>query len=146
MHPNDGRVVSNFIVQALKNEPITLYGDGSQTRAFCYVDDLIEGFLRMMDAPDTVTGPINLGNPVETSVAELAQLIIDLTGSRSQITHKPLPVDDPIQRCPDISEAKKVLKWEPRTPLKPGLERTIAYFEKLLTEHGEIAERESVAA
>jgi UDP-glucuronate decarboxylase len=146
MHPNDGRVVSNFIVQALKNEPITLYGDGSQTRAFCYVDDLIAGFLRLMDAPDTVTGPINLGNPVETSVAELAQLIIDLTGSRSQITHKPLPVDDPIQRCPDISQAKKVLKWEPRTPLKPGLERTIAYFEKLLTEHGEIAKRESVAA
>ncbi|MBV9587813.1 MAG: SDR family oxidoreductase, partial [Alphaproteobacteria bacterium] len=103
MHPNDGRVVSNFIVQALKNEPITLYGDGTQTRAFCYVDDLIEGFLRMMDAPDTVTGPINLGNPVETSVAELADLIIDLTGSRSKITHKPLPVDDPIQRCPDIS-------------------------------------------
>jgi UDP-glucuronate decarboxylase len=146
MHPNDGRVVSNFIVQALKNEPITLYGEGTQTRAFCYVDDLIEGFLRMMDAPDTVTGPINLGNPVETSVAELANLIIDLTGSRSKITHKPLPVDDPIQRCPDISQAKDVLKWEPRTPLKPGLERTIAYFEKLLSEHGEIAKRESVAA
>ena len=146
MHPNDGRVVSNFIVQALKNEPITLYGDGSQTRAFCYVDDLIEGFLRMMDAPDTATGPINLGNPVETSVAELASLIIDLTGSRSKITHKPLPVDDPIQRCPDISQAREVLKWEPRTPLKPGLERTIAYFEKLLSERGEITKRESVAA
>ena len=146
MHPNDGRVVSNFIVQALKNEPITLYGDGRQTRAFCYVDDLIEGFLRMMDAPDTVTGPINLGNPVETSVAELAEIIIDLTGSRSKITHKPLPVDDPIQRCPDISQAKQVLKWEPRSPLKPGLERTIAYFEKLLVERGEIGKRESVAA
>ena len=106
MHPNDGRVVSNFIVQALKNEPITLYGDGSQTRAFCYVDDLVEGFLRMMDAPDEVTGPMNLGNPVETSVAELAQLVIGLTGSRSKIPHKPLPVDDPIQRCPDISQAK----------------------------------------
>jgi UDP-glucuronate decarboxylase len=146
MHPNDGRVVSNFIVQALKNEPITLYGDGSQTRAFCYVDDLIAGFLRVMDAPDTVTGPINLGNPVETSVAELAQLIIDLIGSRSKITHKPLPVDDPIQRCPDISQAKSVLKWGPRTPLKPGLERTIAYFDKLLTDRGDIAKRESVAA
>jgi UDP-glucuronate decarboxylase len=146
MHPNDGRVVSNFIVQALKNEPITLYGDGSQTRAFCYVDDLIEGFLRMMDAPDTVTGPVNLGNPVETSVAELADLIIDLTGSRSTITHKPLPVDDPIQRCPDISQARQALKWEPRSPLKPGLERTIAYFEKLLVERGEIGKRESVTA
>jgi UDP-glucuronate decarboxylase len=146
MHPNDGRVVSNFIVQALKNEPITLYGDGSQTRAFCYVDDLVEGFLRMMDAPDEVTGPMNLGNPVETSVAELAQIVIELTGSRSKITHKPLPVDDPIQRCPDISQAKSVLKWEPRTPLKPGLERTIAYFDKLLTDRGEIAKRESVAA
>jgi UDP-glucuronate decarboxylase len=146
MHPNDGRVVSNFIVQALKNEPITLYGDGTQTRAFCYVDDLIEGFLRMMDAPDTVTGPMNLGNPVETSVAELAQMVIDLTGSRSEITHKALPIDDPIQRCPDISQAKSVLNWEPRTALKLGLERTIAYFDKLLSERGEITKRESVAA
>ena len=146
MHPNDGRVVSNFIVQALKNEPITLYGDGTQTRAFCYVDDLIEGFLRMMDAPDTVIGPMNLGNPVETSVAELAHMVIDLTGSRSEITHKPLPIDDPIQRCPDITQAKSVLEWEPRTPLKPGLERTIAYFEKLLREGGEIAEPKSAAA
>ena len=146
MHPNDGRVVSNFIVQALKNEPITLYGDGTQTRAFCYVDDLIEGFLRMMDAPDTVIGPMNLGNPVETSVAELAQMIIDLTGSRSEITHKPLPIDDPIQRCPDISQAKSVLNWEPRTALKAGLERTIAYFDKLLSERGEITKPESVAA
>src|SRR5436853_364120 len=102
MHPNDGRVVSNFIVQALKNEPITLYGDGSQTRAFCYVDDLIEGFLRMMDAPDALTGPMNLGNPVDPSVAELAHIIIDLTGSRSKSVHRPLPVDDPTQRCPDI--------------------------------------------
>jgi UDP-glucuronate decarboxylase len=133
MHPNDGRVVSNFIVQALKNEPITLYGDGSQTRAFCYVDDLIEGFLRMMDAPDELTGPMNLGNPVETSVAELAQLIIELTGSRSEITHRPLPIDDPIQRCPDISQAKAVLDWQPRTALKPGLQRTIEYFDSLLT-------------
>src|ERR1700722_7448751 len=115
MHPNDGRVVSNFIVQALKNEPITVYGDGSQTRAFCYVDDLIEGFLRMMAAPDTATGPLNLGNPVETSVAELASLIVELTGSRSRIVHRPLPVDDPIQRCPDISQASALLDWKPRT-------------------------------
>ncbi|HYU13649.1 MAG TPA: UDP-glucuronic acid decarboxylase family protein [Stellaceae bacterium] len=133
MHPNDGRVVSNFIVQALKNEPITLYGDGSQTRSFCYVDDLIEGILRMMDAPDDQTGPMNLGNPVETSVAELARLIIELTGSRSEITHRPLPIDDPIQRCPDISQAKTVLDWEPPTALKPGLQRTIEYFDRLLT-------------
>ena len=146
MHPNDGRVVSNFIVQALKNEPITLYGDGTQTRAFCYVDDLIEGFLRMMDAPDTVIGPMNLGNPVETSVAELAHLVIDLTGSRSEITHKPLPIDDPIQRCPDITQAKSVLEWEPHTPLKPGLERTIAYFDKLLREGGEMTKPKSAAA
>ena len=132
MHPNDGRVVSNFIVQALKNEAITLYGDGSQTRAFCYVDDMIEGFLRMMDTPDDMTGPVNLGNPVETSVAELAQLIIELTGARSRIVYRPLPVDDPIQRCPDISLAKRVLEWQPQTPLRPGLQRTIAYFDKLL--------------
>src|SRR5207248_11141998 len=135
MHPNDGRVVSNFIVQALKNEPITLYGDGSQTRAFCYVDDLIEGFLRMMAAPDEVIGPINLGNPVETSVAELAKLVIELTGSRSKITYRPLPVDDPVQRCPDISKAKETLGWQPRMALRVGLQRTIAYFETLLTEH-----------
>jgi UDP-glucuronate decarboxylase len=146
MHPNDGRVVSNFIVQALKNEPITLYGDGSQTRAFCYVDDLIEGFLRMMAAPDAVTGPVNLGNPVETSVAELAHLIIELTGSRSKLVHRPLPVDDPIQRCPDISEAKAVLGWQPKTPLHAGLKRTIGYFDELLTTLGDIREREPAAA
>ena len=134
MHPNDGRVVSNFIVQALKGEPITLYGDGSQTRAFCYVDDLIEGFIRMMDAPDDITGPMNLGNPVETSVAELAQLIVDLTGSRSSITYRPLPVDDPVQRCPDISQARALMAWNPRTQLRFGLQRTIDYFEWLLTE------------
>jgi UDP-glucuronate decarboxylase len=133
MHPNDGRVVSNFIVQALKNEPITLYGDGSQTRAFCYVDDLIEGFLRMMAAPDEVIGPVNLGNPVETSVAELAQLVIDLTGSRSKLVRRPLPIDDPIQRCPDISQAEQLLKWQPKTPLRAGLKRTINYFDALLS-------------
>jgi UDP-glucuronate decarboxylase len=146
MHPNDGRVVSNFIVQALKNEPITLYGDGSQTRAFCYVDDLIEGFLRMMDAADELTGPMNLGNPVETSVAELAQLIIELTGSRSEITLQPLPIDDPIQRCPDISQAKAELDWQPRTALKPGLQRTIDYFDKLQRAGANTEEPKSVAA
>ena len=145
MHPNDGRVVSNFIVQALKNEPITLYGDGSQTRAFCYVDDMIDGFVRMMDAPDDITGPMNLGNPVETSVAELAGLIIELTGSRSKIVHRPLPVDDPIQRCPDISQATALLNWQPRTALRPGLQRTIAYFDKLLTERGDLSEQKSAA-
>ncbi|MGD9617209.1 MAG: UDP-glucuronic acid decarboxylase family protein [Alphaproteobacteria bacterium] len=132
MHPNDGRVVSNFIVQALRNEPITLYGDGTQTRAFCYVDDMIDGLVRMMAASDDITGPINLGNPVETSVGELAELIIDLTGSRSRIEHRPLPVDDPVQRCPDIAQAKALLDWQPRTPLRPGLGRTIEYFDRLL--------------
>ena len=145
MHPNDGRVVSNFIVQALKHEPITLYGDGTQTRAFCYVDDMIEGFLRMMDAPDDITGPMNLGNPVETSVAELARLIIELTGSLSKIVHRPLPVDDPIQRCPDISQAKTLLDWQPQTALRPGLERTIAYFAKFLAEHGETPKQKTSA-
>jgi UDP-glucuronate decarboxylase len=145
MHPNDGRVVSNFIVQALQNEPITLYGDGTQTRAFCYVDDMIEGFLKMMAAPDDITGPMNLGNPVETSVAELARLIIELTHSRSKIVHRPLPVDDPIQRCPDISQAKTLLNWQPQTALRPGLERTIAYFDKLLAERGETRKRKAAA-
>jgi UDP-glucuronate decarboxylase len=137
MHPNDGRVVSNFIVQALKGEPLSIYGEGTQTRAFCYVDDLIEGFLRLMAAPDDVTGPINLGNPVETTVRELAEKIIAMTGSRSRIERKPLPVDDPVQRCPDISRARDVLDWEPRVPLETGLERTIAYFDRLLSEAGE---------
>ena len=145
MHPNDGRVVSNFIVQALKGEPITLYGDGSQTRAFCYVDDLIEGFIRMMDAPDDITGPMNLGNPVETSVAELAELIVDLTGSRSRVTYKPLPVDDPVQRCPDISQASALLGWKPRTQLRFGLQRTIAYFDQLLNDRDDIT-REATEA
>jgi len=137
MHPSDGRVVSNFIVQALKGEPITLYGDGTQTRAFCYVDDLIDGFVRLMAAPDDVTGPINLGNPVETTVRELAEKIIALTGSRSVLINQPLPVDDPVQRCPDISRARDILEWEPRVPLDTGLQRTIAYFDRLLTEAGE---------
>jgi UDP-glucuronate decarboxylase len=132
MHPNDGRVVSNFIVQALQHKPITVYGDGKQTRAFCYVDDLIEGFLRLMASPDEITGPINLGNPVETPVIELAQKIIALIGSRSTIETRPLPVDDPVQRCPDISRARNILDWEPRVPLETGLQRTIAFFDRLL--------------
>ena len=132
MHPDDGRVVSNFIVQALKNEPITLYGDGGQTRAFCYVDDLIEGAVRLMAAADEVTGPVNLGNPHELSIRELADNIIDITGSKSKIEHRPLPADDPVQRCPDISLAREVLKWEPQVPLEVGLGRTVAYFDELL--------------
>ena len=132
MHPDDGRVVSNFIVQALKNEPITLYGDGGQTRAFCYVDDLIEGAMRLMAAGDEVTGPVNLGNPHEISIRELADTVIEITGSKSKIEYRPLPVDDPVQRCPDISLARKVLKWEPKVPLKEGLGRTVAYFDELL--------------
>jgi UDP-glucuronate decarboxylase len=139
MHPHDGRVVSNFIVQALLGEPITIYGDGAQTRAFCYVDDLIEGFLRLMASPDQITGPVNLGNPRETSVVELAEMIITLTGSRSSITRRPLPVDDPVQRCPDIAQATQLLAWEPTTTLTDGLTRTIAYFDKLLSERPESA-------
>ena len=137
MHPHDGRVVSNFIVQALQGAPITLYGDGSQTRAFCFVDDLIEGFLRLMAAADHVTGPVNLGNPQETSVAELAEMIIALTGSRSAIIRRPLPVDDPVQRCPDITLATTLLAWQPTTALADGLTRTIAYFDKLLSKSGQ---------
>jgi UDP-glucuronate decarboxylase len=128
MHPADGRVVSNFIVQALSGEPITLYGDGSQTRSFCYVDDLIDGMLRMMAAPDEVTGPINLGNPVETTVLSLAEAIRDRIGSDSRIVFRPLPVDDPIQRCPDISRATALLGWRPVVSLADGLDRTIRHF------------------
>ncbi len=134
MHPQDGRVVSNFIVQALKGEPLTVYGDGSQTRSFCYVDDLIEGFLKLMNAPDGFTGPVNLGNPGEFTIMELAEIVLDLTGSRSPIKHLPLPEDDPTQRRPDISLAREELGWEPRTPLREGLERTIEYFDRLLRE------------
>ena len=135
MHPQDGRVVSNFIVQALQNRPITLYGDGSQTRSFCYVDDLIEGFRRLMDAPDEVTGPINIGNPGEFTMVQLAQLILELTGSRSPLVHEPLPIDDPKQRQPDITVARDKLGWEPTVPLRAGLTRTIAYFDQLLREN-----------
>jgi len=133
MHPDDGRVVSNFIVQALQGKDITLYGDGSQTRAFCYVDDLIEGFISMMAADDDVTGPINLGNPVELPVRALAERIIALTGSRSRIVFRPLPQDDPMQRCPDITRARQMLGWEPRIGLDEGLRNTIAYFDDLLS-------------
>ena len=132
MHPNDGRVVSNFIVQALTGEPITLYGDGSQTRSFCYVDDLIEGFIRFMALESDEPGPINLGNPGEFTMIELAEMVLRLTGSSSSIVHKPLPVDDPLQRRPDIAKAKKLLDWEPKVPLEEGLARTIAYFRALL--------------
>jgi len=139
MHPNDGRVVSNFIVQALRGEDITLFGDGGQTRAFCYVDDLIEGFVRMMATGDDITGPINLGNPHEIPVRELAERIIALTGARSRIVHRPLPEDDPLQRCPDISRARGVLGWQPGVNLEEGLTRTIAYFENLLAERSAAA-------
>jgi UDP-glucuronate decarboxylase len=132
MHPNDGRVVSNFIVQALQNKPITLYGDGAQTRSFCYVDELIDGFVRLMNSPDELTGPVNLGNPSELSMIELAQTILDLTGSRSSLVYEPLPQDDPRQRQPDIRLAKTQLGWEPQIPLREGLKPTIAYFEQLL--------------
>jgi UDP-glucuronate decarboxylase len=132
MHPNDGRVVSNFIVQALQNQPITLYGDGNQTRSFCYVDDLIEGFVRLMKSPDDLAGPINLGNPGEFTMIELAETILDLTGSRSPLVNEPLPQDDPRQRQPDITLAKSHLGWEPKVPLRDGLTPTITYFETLL--------------
>ncbi len=132
MHPEDGRVVSNFIVQALRNEPITIYGDGRQTRSFCYVDDLIELFLRFMASEDGFTGPMNMGNPGEFSILELAEQVIDLTGSGSEIVFKPLPSDDPKQRRPDITLAREKLGWEPSVGLRQGLERTIPYFEALL--------------
>ena len=134
MHPNDGRVVSNFIVQALRGDPITLYGDGSQTRAFCFVSDLVDGFLRLMATGDEVTGPVNLGNPHEIPVRQLANRIIQLTGSRSEIVYRPLPQDDPVQRCPDITLARTLLRWEPAVALDDGLQRTIEYFQRLLAE------------
>ncbi|HMA52387.1 MAG TPA: UDP-glucuronic acid decarboxylase family protein, partial [Magnetospirillaceae bacterium] len=132
MHPNDGRVVSNFIVQALRGEPITIYGDGQQTRSFCYVSDLIEGFVRLMDTDDTVTGPINLGNPGEFTMKELAEQVLALTGSKSKLEFRPLPADDPRQRQPDIAQAKEKLGWQPTVPLKDGLVKTIEYFDQLL--------------
>lgn len=133
MHPNDGRVVSNFIVQALKGQAITIYGDGQQSRSFCFVDDLVDGLLRLMNSEPQITGPINLGNPVEFTIRELAEQVIELTGSTSKIEKRPLPVDDPRQRQPDIGKAREQLGWEPTVPLKDGLQRTIAYFDNLLS-------------
>ncbi len=132
MHPNDGRVVSNFIMQALRNEPITIYGDGLQTRSFCYCDDLIDGFVRMMAADDAVTGPINLGNPGEFTIKQLAEKVIDMIGSKSTLTFEDLPVDDPMQRKPIIEKAQKHLGWEPKITLEEGLKKTITYFEKMV--------------
>lgn len=134
MHPNDGRVVSNFIMQALQNQDITVFGEGEQTRSFCYVDDTIDALLRMMQTKPEVVGPINIGNPIESTVRELAEKILDLTGSRSRIVHQPLPADDPKRRHPDISEADRVLDWRPDTTLEDGLVRTVFYFEQLLAE------------
>lgn len=134
MHPNDGRVVSNFIVQALKGDPITIYGHGLQTRSFCYVDDLIEGFVRLMNSESGFTGPINLGNPGEFTIRQLAEMVIELTGSKSELVERPLPSDDPMQRRPDISLAQSKLGWTPQIALRQGLEKTIAYFDGLLRE------------
>lgn len=132
MQLDDGRVVSNFIVQALRGEPLTLHGDGSQTRAFCYVDDLIEGFMQLMASPPEFTGPVNLGNPIEVTMRELAERVIRLTGSRSRLVHRPMPVDDPTRRCPDITLARATLGWSPRVSLEQGLARTIAWFSEVL--------------
>ncbi|MYL85104.1 NAD-dependent epimerase/dehydratase family protein [Desulfovibrio aerotolerans] len=132
MHPNDGRVVSNFIIQALRGEPLTVYGQGQQTRSFCYVDDLIEAFLRLMDTPDDFTGPVNTGNPGEFTILELAKLVIEYTGSKSVIEYRPLPTDDPKQRRPDITLAKAKLGWEPKVALAEGLKKTIEYFDQFL--------------
>jgi UDP-glucuronate decarboxylase len=134
MDPDDGRVVSNFIVQALTNQPITIYGEGQQTRSFCFVDDLVSGFIALMESPADVTGPINLGNPGEFTVAELADLVLEITGSRSKLKHEPLPSDDPTRRCPDIGLAKEKLNWEPKIALREGLEKTVRYFDQLLKE------------
>ena len=131
MHPNDGRVVSNFIMQALRNEDITVYGDGKQTRSFCYVDDLIDGLVKLMNSPDNFTGPVNLGNPVEFAILELAEKVIVLTGSKSKMVFQPLPDDDPMQRKPDITQAKNILDWEPGVSLAEGLKKTVEYFKEL---------------
>jgi UDP-glucuronate decarboxylase len=133
MHPNDGRVVSNFVVQALKGEEITIYGDGTQTRSFCYVDDLIEGMLRLMDSPTDFTGPVNIGNPKEFTMIELAELVLKLVGGKSRLVYKPLPADDPRQRKPDIDLAEMALDWQPKVALEDGLKETIAYFRKLFS-------------
>ena len=132
MHPNDGRVVSNFIVQSLQGQPVTIYGEGTQTRSFCFVDDLVDGLMRLMDTPDEVTGPVNLGNPHEITVRELAERVIALCGDKAELEKRPLPQDDPTRRCPDISLAKRLLGWEPKVPLEEGLRRTVAYFDERL--------------
>jgi UDP-glucuronate decarboxylase len=134
MHPNDGRVVSNFIVQALLGRDITVYGEGLQTRSFCYVDDLVDGLMRLMDTPPDITGPVNIGNPAEFKIVELAQMVVSLVGSPSKIVHRPLPENDPKQRQPDISLAQELLGWKPRVALEEGLRSTVAYFERLLTD------------
>ncbi|MDH4382317.1 MAG: SDR family oxidoreductase [Gammaproteobacteria bacterium] len=136
MHPNDGRVVSNFIMQALRNEPITLYGDGQQTRSFCFVDDLIGGLMALMETPREFIGPVNLGNPGEFTIKELAEMVIEMTGSRSTLTYLPLPSDDPRQRCPDISLAREAMGWAPSIPLREGLAQTIKYFDTMLGKGG----------
>ena len=141
MHPNDGRVVSNFILQALQNQDITIYGDGSQTRSFCFVSDLISGLIKMMGTPDDVTGPINIGNPGEFTILQLAELVIELSNSNSKIIHSELPPDDPKQRRPDISKAEKLLDWHPTVALRDGLQQTIAYFDTLLSEDREFCTR-----
>jgi UDP-glucuronate decarboxylase len=133
MQPHDGRVVSNFIIQALRNQDITMYGEGNQTRSFCYVDDLVEGLIRLMETSGKVTGPVNLGNPTEFTIRELADLVIELTGSSSKIIFRPLPEDDPRQRCPDITKARELLAWKPAVGLRDGLLKTISYFDRLLT-------------
>ena len=133
MHPNDGRVVSNFIMQAIRNDPITIYGDGKQTRSFCYVDDMIDAFISLMDSPDDFTGPVNLGNQVEFTIRELAEKVVSLLNSQSEIVFKPLPSDDPKQRQPDISLAKNILQWEPHVQLEAGLNKTIKYFKEQLS-------------
>ena len=141
MHPNDGRVVSNFIVQALTGQDITIFGDGSQTRSFCYVDDLIDAMVRMMNNRDNFSGPINIGNPCEFTMLQLAQEVIRLTGSKSELVRKPLPADDPKQRQPDITQARDLLDWEPRVQLESGLKSTIAYFRALIDAGWKVAER-----
>jgi UDP-glucuronate decarboxylase len=133
MHPNDGRVVSNFIMQALRNQDITIYGDGGQTRSFCYVDDLVDGLMRLMNTENDIIGPVNIGNPVEFSIRELAELVITMTGSSSRIVHQALPTDDPRQRRPDISKAQELLKWQPKIQLREGLKKTIEYFKQIVS-------------
>ena len=144
MHPNDGRVVSNFIVQALQNKPITVYGDGSQTRSFCYVDDLVEGMSRLMATPDAETGPMNLGNPRESTILELAELVKEMCGSPSEIRFEPLPTDDPVRRRPDISRARSVLGWEPKVPLRDGLKKTLDYFDDFLRTNGVVNRKQQI--